>query len=329
MATQVRDYQSWGFRSAEMYEFPNIINVEVYRGTCPCRCVHCPVGIVAPQDRQRRFGTKGVNLRLYRKIIDEVSEYPHALVRMHAVGEPLDWPEMGEALKLHNKSTKYWLFTSAVTRDTSLLEELCTRVDIIEVSVNSTTQEDYFETKGVNAFATACANIQLMRRVIDRTASGTRLIVSRVQSADTTRDGEFIQHWQMSGLVDDAFVRTYHTYNDLIDELDTAQTQTKHEPCLVHWARFNISADGYAIVCFNELFKEQLHPALILGDINKQRIAQIWQGRKLQLLRAAELSGDYASCPFESALPCKNCRFCQPLFGTSVTSDHQIKLIGR
>lgn len=329
MATQVQDYRSLGFPSVEMCEFPNIVNVEVYRGTCPCRCVHCPVGIVAPEDRQHRFGAKGVDLRLYRKVIDEVSEYPHALIRMHAVGEPLDWPEIGDALKLHKKSTRFWLFTSAVTRDMSLLEAVCRQLDIIEVSVNSTTKEDYIATKGVNAFATVCRNIQFMREVIDRTGSGTRLIVSRVQSTNKSRDDEFVQHWQNSGLVDDAFVRTYHTYNDLIDDLGTARPQAKHEPCLVHWARFNISADGYAIVCFNELFKEQLHPGLIYGDVSKQRIAQIWQGKELQLLRAAELSGDYASCPFESALPCRNCGNCQPLFGASTTSEHQIQLIGR
>ena len=312
-----------------MYSFPTIVNVEVYRGTCPCSCIHCPVGMISPKDRNKRFGNKSIDIDLYKKILDEVTQYPHASIRIHSVGEPLEWQELGDALKLHhNKTAKSWIFTSAVTNNVNLLETVCSYTNIIEVSVNSTTHEDYRKTKGINAFEKVYENIIHMRQFIEKQGLCTRLIVSRVQSTSKTKDDEFVQYWKASGLVDDAFVRTYHTYNDLMNELEIGDIQKKHEPCLVHWARFNISVDGYAIVCFNELFKEHLNQSLIYGDVNIQTIAQIWKDKKLTSLRQAELSGDYSNISYKDSLPCKRCYSCQPLFGNRQTSEYQLRMIG-
>ncbi len=322
-----KDFRSSGFPTKEMYDFPNIINVEVYSGDCPCRCVHCPVGATEPGRRKERFGHKGIGLELYKKIVAEISKYPHSTLRIHSVGEPLRWKNLIDALKLsHNSSVKSWIFTSAVTSDTSLLEAICKNTNIVEVSVNSVTPEDYKATKGINAFEMVFENIRHMRNFIKRNKLSTRLIASRVQSPTRVKDEEFVKYWQSSGLVDDAFVRTYHTYNDLMAELEEKQPK-QHQPCLVHWGRFNISTEGYVIVCFNELFKEHLEPSLILGNVNKQTIAEIWHGHKLTALRKAELCGNYSTLSFEKALPCKDCTSCQPLRGSRQTSEHQIKQI--
>jgi len=56
-------------------DFPNIVNVEVYRGNCPCRCVHCPVGTTLPAQRNQVFGDGEITLALFRKIAEEISVY--------------------------------------------------------------------------------------------------------------------------------------------------------------------------------------------------------------------------------------------------------------
>jgi MoaA/NifB/PqqE/SkfB family radical SAM enzyme len=317
---------SLGFPSREMYEFPSIVNVEVYRGDCPCSCVHCPVGTTEPSKRKERFGEKGIELSFYGKIAEEISHYPSSTLRIHSVGEPLLWEELPKALKLsHNKGVKSWIFTCAVTNEKSLLDAICENTSIVEVSVNSTTPEDYKATKGIDAFELVTKNIRYIHELKDK-GLPVRLIVSRVQSKALAADEEFVSYWKSTGWVDDAFVRTYHTYNDLLPELSSPkQCEMKHEPCLVHWARFNISVDGYSVVCFNELFNEHLEPSLILGDVNEQTIAEIWQEPKLNALRRAELSSDYSNLPFNDALPCKDCYSCQPLYGNRQTSEHQIR----
>lgn len=323
------DFKLLGFPTRDSFDFPNIINVEVYRGSCPCRCVHCPVGVTEPEQRRDRFGHKGIGLELYEKIVKEISRYPHTTLRIHSVGEPLLWENLPEALSIsHVRSVRSWIFTSAVTRDIPLLETICRKTSIVEVSINSLTADDYKRTKGIDAFDLVSKNIRHMHDFIERKNLSTRLIATRVQSRVRLEDEAFIRYWRSSGYVHDAFVRSYHTYNDLIDELDLEQSRLdQHQPCLVHWARLNISTEGSVVVCFNELFRKRLNDSLILGDMYKQKIAEIWHGEKLTALRKAELSGNYLSLSFGNALPCKDCTSCQPLLSNNQTSEHQIRQI--
>lgn len=320
------DFRTLGFTEKQMYEFPKIVNLEVYRGDCPCSCVHCPVGITKPNKRKERFDQKVIDLRLYRKIVEEMSFYPLSTLRIHSVGEPLIWEDLLKALEYsHHKGIRSWIFTCALTDKKQLLNMVCQNTSIVEVSLNSTTPEDYKTTKGIDAFNLVVENIKYIHD-LKRKGSSVRLIVSRVQSLNRDADNEFIRYWRSTGLVDDAFVRTYHTYNDLMPEVSN-KCRIEHEACLVHWARFNISVDGYAVVCFNELFKEKLEHSLILGDLNKESISSIWHGSSLSALRHAELTGDYSKLDFTDVLPCKDCRSFQPLKGNRQTSEYQIKQI--
>ena len=307
-------------------DFPNVVNVEVYRGNCPCRCVHCPVGTAPPAQRKQIFGAGEISLSLFRKIAEEISTHSTPVLRIHSTGEPLLWQKLPNAMDILKKTrTKSWLFTSAVTTDKSLLAAICEAVRIIEVSVNSISAEDYRSTKGIDAFALVMENIRYMRGVIGQEKS-RRLIVSRVESGRGDVDNEFVSYWKSSNLVDDAFIRSRHTYNGLLPELmQGPPLVAKKEPCLVHWARFNIGLGGQAIVCFNELFKNNIDRSLILGDVNIELIAEIWKGAKLAALRRAELTGDYSELTYEDVLPCKNCTSCQPLFGSErKTSEYQL-----
>jgi MoaA/NifB/PqqE/SkfB family radical SAM enzyme len=322
------DFKSLGFPFREMYEFPNIINIEVYRGDCYCNCVHCPVGKTQPFKRKNIFGDRSIDLTLYKKIILEMTDHPHSTVRIHSAGEPLIWKDLVEALRFtFDHDIRSWIFTCAATHDQGLLEAVCDYAGIVEISINSITSEDYMATKGIDAFELVSDNIKKMHDYINRKNLGTRLIASRVESQDSITDSEFANFWKSSGLVNDAFVRSYHTYNDIIPVLSEEKPGKKHEPCLVHWARFNISIDGNAVICFNEVFKKQIDPDLIIGNIRHESIAEIWHSPKMLAIRKAELSGDYSEIAFEKSLPCKECNSCQPLFGNKQTSEYQIKQI--
>jgi hypothetical protein len=292
--------------------------------------MHCPVGITSPAQRKQTFDAGEIRLSLFRKIAEEISTYSTSVLRIHSTGEPLLWENLPNALDiLKETGVRSWLFTSAVTRDTSLLAAICEAVSIIEVSVNSISAEDYLFTKGIDAFTLVMENIRYMRGVIGQRKS-RRLIVSRVESDQVDADNEFIRYWQLSNLVDDAFVRSRHTYNNLLPELAPVPPPAKKSPCLVHWARFNIGLDGRAVICFNELFKKDMDPSLVLGDVNTELIAEIWKGDKLTALRRAELTGDYSELPYKDVLPCKNCTHCQPLFGSErKTSEYQLGQMGK
>jgi hypothetical protein len=164
-----------------------------------------------------------------------------------------------------------------------------------------------------------------MHEFIQKRGLSTRLIASRVQSRDQVKDEAFVSFWRSTSWVKDAFVRSYHTYNGLLDERTRAVAHSRHQACLVHWNRFNVSREGRAVVCFNELFKDGFDPALVYGDVKQQTIAEIWHGELLGSVRRAELDQDYTHLAFKDSLPCPTCTTCQPLFGNRQTSEHQVE----
>jgi MoaA/NifB/PqqE/SkfB family radical SAM enzyme len=324
MGSLAEDAVENAFTSAEAAAFPSIVNLEVLRGRCPCRCRHCPVGLTTPQQRRQRFGEEMLSLALFTSIAGEVGRHPWSMIRVHGVGDPILWPDLPAALAVAaGHHARSWVFTSAVTTDRDLLRSLCEMAAIVEVSINSCDAADYRHSKGVDAFELVSTNLQYMHELV-RAGSPARLIVSRVETGEPDADEAFVRFWKSSGLVDDAFVRSYHTYNHCLSELDDQRSRPPHQPCLVHWARCNVDVRGRVVVCFNELFKPSLDPALVLGRVGRKSITEIWRGPQLEALRRAELSGDYSELAGAASLPCRSCSSCQPLRGARQTSEHQL-----
>lgn len=314
-----------GFVEEKYYEFPNIINLEVFRGECPCSCVHCPVGKVNLNDREARFGHKFISRDLVHKVVDEMRLWEHSTIRLHSVGEPILWPHLIPSIKyIHDAGVRSWIFTSLVTKNKEILNALCEYCDIVEVSVNSVDACDYLLTKGVDAFDLVIDNIKYMSNYIDQNKLSTRLVVSRVQSDSVELDDLFVNYWKKTNLVADAFVRKYHNYNNLIES--KGADIGKSVSCLVHWMRFNIAYNGVVVTCFNELFHPTLRNDVILGDINTQSIYDVWHGKELNELRQAELSG-YVNSKYAYDFPCRNCFSCQPYDPNRETSETQINAV--
>lgn len=315
-----------GFKTAEEYTFPNIVNICVFKGSCPCECKHCPIGSTPKTERNKKFGKASMNLDTFKRIVDEIAMFNHSTLRIHSVGEPFLWKNLEKAITYaKSKNIKIWLFTSLVTDNKILLDCIANNCTIIEVSVNSIDKDNYKNTKGIENFDSISRNIKYIANFIQKNNLKTRLITSRVESMDKEYDTKFVDYWENSGFVADSFIRSYHNYNNVIEGRESDKIR-KPVPCLVHWTRFNIDCDGKVIVCFNELFKgPKVDKDLVLGDVNKQSIQSIWQGEKLNIIRKAQLEGNYNIADFTKKLCCLNCKYCQPFDTKRQTSEHQIK----
>jgi MoaA/NifB/PqqE/SkfB family radical SAM enzyme len=270
------------------------------------------------------FGDQVMSLDLFKRVADEIAKYPHSSIRLHSVGEPLLWKDIGAALSyIREKGVTGWLFTSLVSYDIDHLYMLAASNAIIEVSMNSIDAKDYHSTKGIDCYGLVKTNLRKVRNIIDRNRYKTRLIASRVESDDKDYDKAFVSYWKKSGIVDDAFIRSYHDYNGKIDSKGKDGRQ-KVIACHVHWGRFNIDTNGDAVVCFNELFSEY-DDSLVLGNVIEEPISQIWQGEKLSKIRQAQLCSDYSIVDFTDKMPCIHCSYCQPLETSSVKSEHQLE----
>lgn len=319
-------YKKLGFLEREKWNFPLIVNLNVFRGECPCKCVHCPVGQVEFSKRAKRFLKGELPISLYKKVVDEMAAInSKGVLRIHSVGEPLLWENLIQAVhysKINKVQT--WIFTSAITRDTSLLEELCKNIDIIEISVNSIEREDYLQTKGIDGFELVKSNILYMLEYIKSNHLLTRLICSRVQTNDKSQDENFVSYWKSIDGISDVFVRSFHNYNGLLNS-DHDKQHMNNQACLVHWARFNIDVNGDAVVCFNELFKESIGEEIILGNVNNESIENIWKSDKLNSIRLFQLNKGKLNIK----LPCSECTTCQKYPPHENTSEKQIKSLNK
>ena len=329
MSISTPDYQKNGFLDEKSWEFPNIINLNVLRGICPCRCIHCPIGLTQIDKRIEYFGEDTIEFSLYKKIVDEIAfQGKKGLLRIHSVGEPLLWNSLPEAVRYSKgKDVKTWIFTSAYTEDMRLLEILCENIDIIEVSVNSTTREDYLTTKGIDGFPVVTAAINYMTAYIQKYSLSTRLICSRVETKQQLIDDQFVEYWKNVPGIADAFVRSYHNYNGLLKDnglLNGCLSEKHLSPCLVHWGRFNIDIDGTAVICFNELFKKNRSRDIILGNVITDSIESIWKSEKMNKLRRFLLG---LSDERVGTIPCINCATCQEYPPKVPTSEVQIKAL--
>lgn len=314
-------YKKLGFQNKEQWDFPTIVNLNVFRGECPCNCIHCPVGRVLPSKRYARFKKSEVSLELYKKVSNEIAKHTGSLLRIHSVGEPILWGKLSEAIKYSkNINVKTWIFTSAVTTNNHLLMELCENTDIIEVSVNSVSKEDYLQSKGIDKFELVKNNILFMKNHILTHNLKTRLILSRVQSNNSIMDNEFIKYWSTFDGIADVFIRSYHNYNGLLGIENIAKSI---QPCLVHWGRFNIDVNGNAVICFNELFHENTNVDYIIGNVEHESIESIWKSDKLNDIRLFLLNKHTEPVK----IPCINCTTRQLYPTKNVTSEKQLNFL--
>jgi len=296
-----------GFKTKEELDFPNIINVCVYKGQCTANCIHCPVGITPLEKRIEKFGNTQIELSTFKNIVDQISKHKHCTLRIHSVGEPLLWNNLYSALEYaKEKNIRTWIFSNGITTNKVILKHLVNYTSIIEISINSIDIHDYKKTKGTDTFELVKSNVIYMHEEIKKNNLKTRLIVSRVQSTDKKYDEEFIKYWKETGFVSDAFIRSFHNYNDLIDlKLEGKKIISA---CSVHWTRFNIDCNGNVVICYNELFKgSDLDPKFIIGNILKTPIIKIWKGEKLNQIRKAQLNNNYELLKFTDKIPCQNC----------------------
>jgi len=276
----------------------------------------------APEERTQKFGQGFANIETFPRLCEEIIALgtPPPVVRIHGVGEPALWHDLGDSLRIcANKGLKTWLFTVGIGNSTAEFINAAQNASIVEFSINAFTRDEFRRTKGMDAylFDQIVENIRQLANVKQKRGMPRRILVSRVESHDKVMDREFVTYWSKSGLVDDAFIRTFHDYGARIpDKFALLLDKPETRGCLVPNARMNIDAVlGVVVRCFNELFDNpvQVRESALASLFGQASLRDIWGGSEMMRWRAN---------PF--AYPqCANCRSCQP--PNPNTSERQLE----
>jgi pyruvate-formate lyase-activating enzyme len=293
-----------GFPTPEGADFPQMVVLSI-TNACEFSCRHCyfPAYVSSPAYRRR-----DMEIGVFRRIADEIGQYPHSILRFLAWGEPLLHPELAEFTRYARSvapanpltliTNGYWL-----TPDRSL-ELMDAGLDLVEVSIDAAGPEEYQrerESRHANALQQVEENVRAMLRQRAEHGHSTRVVVSFIvyPTPESAADLQlFRQKW--ADVADEVIVRPVHTFKGVVTGV--APLPVPRPPCYGLWTRCNINPWGQVLSCYNDWENSQ-----VLGDLREPQatIRSLWLGPVLTHLREQQARGVFLGL-------CATCRDYNP-----------------
>ena len=319
---------NYGFNDGRYRMFPPVIQIALVSGICPSACSYCPMGMKnkgeLPDGSIDELPEKFFDFDLFRKISDEIAQYPFAMLRIHSRGEPMCHPRYAEMITYAKKTgvSAVTSFTNGIYLKKYVNELLDAPIDLLEVSADAADENRYQEWRRNPYFSDVVEGVRIfVKERNKRKNPRTRCVVSAVDHpAFRPHKSEFIAFWEP--LCDKVIVRPFHTYAGRIanpynagrianpynaerianpynndSNAKNSIASEGHIPCVQLWERFSISPDGLVNACFNDWGDFDT-----VGDLRQENasIAGIWKNDIFAGIREASLRAPTLNC-------CKNC----------------------
>jgi len=261
---------------------------------CNLKCVMCPNQQFQPDD----LGF--MEFRLFKKIVDEISEFVYD-INLHHRGEPTLHPELPEMIryaKARGLSVK--LHTNGTLLNRRMAERILNSgLDLISFSFDGFEAEVYEHIRKGAHFQRTLGNI-IGFLELRRSAGLTKpKAVMEIMEFDSARTDPEIKTRLMQDLVkkgmDRIILKQPHNWGGNL-QLNTGASQA-YAPCTFPWHALVVSWDGKVGPCPHDFFGK-----IVLGDARLQYLRDIFNGLPMQRLRKNMELG------FKSIeSPCKEC----------------------
>jgi sulfatase maturation enzyme AslB (radical SAM superfamily) len=252
---------------------PEIVQIES-TNICNAKCVFCP-----RDEMQRRQGI--MTVELFRKIVDECADLGITHIRMHNYGEAFMDRKLVEKVRYAKQKG---IREVGMISNGSLITEPIARgmieagLDAINISVDASGKEVFEATRIGLKYDKVIANIERLLRL--RTESGKRrpkLILSFVRQNNSADEAAFIEHWR--SIADKIHVTDLHNW------AGTLNTESDvNYPCYRPWLTFTVLWDGRVSLCCADFDGKT-----ILGNLNTQTIAEVWNAEPYRNVRREHL----------------------------------------
>jgi len=267
-------YNSVEYKTSHELKFPLIVDIEP-TNNCNLKCKMC--------DRQRMTRPKGfMSMELFKKIADECVKHGMA-IRMIGWGEPFLNPNIVEFVK-YSKTPIHITNNGQVIKEQQM-KDIIGRLDSIIFSFQGATERGYKKMRGAD-YEKLKNNI--FKLVEIRGQNGMPFI--HISSTMTNETKEEI----------DSFV---HEWKKVVDSVDTGTTNLHNQkkpvyfPCSEVWHKLSIKWDGQVSACCGDYDN-----LLIVGDLNKSTIKEVWEGERLKAIRVL-----LSNMQHKSLTMCKEC----------------------
>jgi radical SAM protein with 4Fe4S-binding SPASM domain len=293
-----RAERGYALRRPEPTSRPLVFSIET-TSICNLRCVMCPHKDMT-RDRVLISDT------VFCTVVDEVSSY-NGMLWLHNLGEPLAHPEFDRLVRyVKSRGLPCGFSTNAVLLDERRTNRLlASGLDTLILCLDGATRSTYERLRAGADFDQVITNIErFLQRKRELGARTPETVVQLIYMHDTESEVQaFRERWQ--GAADRVLIKAFSTWggqSPAIAELAADRhryapgraTQPRH-PCAYLWKSVVVTASGDVIPCCADF-----DASLVMGNVNQQSLAEIWQGERYRALRRAHLEGRYSGA-------CANC----------------------
>ncbi|MFC1461776.1 radical SAM/SPASM domain-containing protein, partial [Verrucomicrobiota bacterium] len=287
-----------GARRKKLRLYPQIVQVET-TSLCNSDCIMCPHSKITRKKGHMDFG-------LYKAIVDDCARNQEFVKTFFPFlnGEFFLTPNWETYLvyardKLPN--TTIGIFTNASLLDIKTINTLLEIApDWINISFDGTSKEAYERIRRKLDFEQVQNNIIQLMRQRDLLKKGKpRVTISIIEMEQSPHELEsFYKRWKQ--IVDEVTSGTYSNWGSGVEDKYPQHQETgKRKPCSRLWYNFTVLNTGDVAICCLDYDGE-----IIIGDVRKQSIKEIWNGEQMTELRRLHLEGKYSELSL-----CTNCSF--------------------
>lgn len=296
---------------------PYSINIDPCN-MCNFKCEFCAI---QASGEILSFKKQMMPLPLFEKIIDDLSAFPDKLKMLGIAGngEPLlnpDFPRMVRYVKDKGVSHLVETNTNGSKLNPELNQSLIdSGLDRIRISVEAVDADGYFRIAGAKIdFEEFISNIQDLHERSMQAGGCCEVYIKTVDAAVETEEKKKLFYKLFERVCDKIFIDhvipLWSGWNDINDRFDIQGAGVhgqKLKPVLVCPYPFYslcVTPDGKVVLCCADWRRE-----LIVGDLTKQSMREIWGGERLMAFWSDMLSGrkdQYSMCK-KCQLPVYDC----------------------
>jgi len=258
---------------------------------CNANCIMCP------HHKLKNIGT--MDMKLYKKIIDNCSKLKIKMITLSFFGEPLLDKTLIEKIKYSKEKglqVGFYSNASLLTKDWAI-ELIKSHLDGITISFDGYTKETYEKIRRGLKFDVVKKNILNLikiRKDLNKNHPKINLVLVELEE-NKNEIKSFYEEWKNK--VDSINIINMRNWANEIDKKGTKESfhfnyKIKRKPCSLIWQKMVIDWNGDAVLCCDDW-----NHSTILGNLKKQSIEEIWKGEKLKKIREAHIEGKFHKVP--------------------------------
>jgi len=301
---------------------------------CNFKCTFCPTGdeaLVASRNRKNGF----LSLELFRKVLDDLKAFSSKvpILSLHKDGEPYLNRNL-EAMIAEAKAAKVADWVCTTTNGSFLTPErihdtIAAGLDLMTVSIKHAHNEGYADITGTRVtYRQILESVRLVHEEKLRLHSSMQVVVritdTGLSESERAAFASDFKPWVNQIDIGCIFGWGNSGSRDFMLGLDPKFGIDGRSPvhkgrrvCCQPFRMVCVNPDGRVSACCGDWSK-----ALIVGDVNRERLIDIWQGEALRNIRRIHLLGLK-----DSLNACVGCQFMEGLPDSLDLDAHASELI--